>query len=140
MLESNVMTLGGIREYYDVLVLLKSKRYHSPLDYHRSTSFSSLDCYISFDLLIHITSVTNLIQILPWSCLNHLPRRTIPTSTRLYTSMKSSDDATPNPQNQLEDHNDLSTTIDKLHIAESTSQLTTVPFQNYDSDEYEAIQ
>jgi hypothetical protein len=63
------------------------------------------------------------------------------TSTQPDTSMKSSQDASPTPKtNQLDDKHDLSSTFDKLQISEPTTQPTTVPVQDYDSDEYEAIQ
>jgi len=51
-----------------------------------------------------------------------------------------SQDASPTPQNNQLDQNDLSTTFDKLQITEDIQQCNAVPIQDYDSDEYEAIQ
>jgi hypothetical protein len=54
---------------------------------------------------------------------------------------RSSSDSTATPEsNQLDTGNDLSTTLDKLQITERIIQSNTIPSQDYDSDEYEAIQ
>jgi hypothetical protein len=58
----------------------------------------------------------------------------------LDTSTPPSQDASSTPQNNQLHQNDLSTTFDILQISEPTTQPTTVPIQDYDSDEYEAIQ
>ena len=57
----------------------------------------------------------------------------------LDTSTPPVQDASPTQDDQL-DHNDLSTTFDKLQITESSTHPTTVPPQDYDSDDYEAMQ
>jgi len=57
----------------------------------------------------------------------------------LDTSVPPFQDASPTQDNQL-DHNDLSTTFNKLQFTESTTHPTTVPPQDYDSDDYEAMQ
>jgi hypothetical protein len=58
----------------------------------------------------------------------------------LDTSTPPSQDASPTPQNNQLDQNDLSTTFDKLQITDPTTQPTTVPMHDYNSDEYETIQ
>jgi hypothetical protein len=58
----------------------------------------------------------------------------------LDTSTPPSQDASPTPQNNQLDQNDLSTTFDKLQTTDPTTQPTTVPIQDHDSDEDEAIQ
>ena len=65
-----------------------------------------------------------------------------PTSTDddPVTHSDTSTQPSPTPQNNHLDHNDLSTTLDKLQFTESTTEPTTVPIQDYNSDEYEAIQ
>jgi hypothetical protein len=58
----------------------------------------------------------------------------------LDTSTPPSQGASPTPQNNQLDQNDLSTIFDKLQTTDPTTQPTTVPIQDYDSDEDEAIQ
>jgi hypothetical protein len=121
------------------LALIKDKSYHPTLNFiSQLSSFTQLPFLIRslFSFYSNHRSHWHITYIMSGP----------PTLTddaapaHLDTSTPPSQDASPTPQNNQLDQNDLSTAFDKLQITDLTTQPTTVPIQDYDSDEYEAIQ